>query len=164
MYRKSKKNFDNRQLYAFKEIFLWRDKIARQEDESYGYVLPNHMMLQIAEALPREIQGILACCNPIPTLVRLHLVHLHQIVLKAREQPLFKPITETVSSAPRSTSNMRDINSQLHCPHDLSHSTEFRDDLPTLLTEKIVHNIKTNLLSENPTISVFDTPENSGVG
>lgn len=137
--------------------------MARDEDESYGYVLPNHMMLQIAEALPREIQGILACCNPIPTLVRQHLVPLHQIILKAREQPLVKPITEIASIAPRTTTSVRDINSQLHCPHDLSHSSEFRDDLPTLLTDTIVNNVKTNLLLTKPTLSVFDTPENSEV-
>lgn len=90
LYRKSKRIFDNRQLYAFKELFLWRDNIARSEDESYGYVLPNHMMLQIAESLPREMQGILACCNPIPPLVRQHLHVLHKFILKAREQPLVK--------------------------------------------------------------------------
>lgn len=90
LYHKSKRIFDNRQLYAFRELYAWRDKIARQDDESYGYVLPNHMMLQIAESLPREMQGILACCNPIPPLVRQNLHVLHQFILKAREQPLVK--------------------------------------------------------------------------
>lgn len=90
LYAKSKRSFDNRQLHALQAIYLWRDKIARQEDESTGYVLPNHMMLQIAEILPREMQGILACCNPIPPLVRQMLHALHQFVLKARDQPLVK--------------------------------------------------------------------------
>lgn len=90
LYRKSKRIFDNRQLFALKEIYAWRDHIARIEDESYAYVLPNHMMLQIAENLPREMQGILACCNPIPPLVRQHLHVLHRFILKAREQPLTK--------------------------------------------------------------------------
>lgn len=35
-YRHSRKNFDNRQMYALKELFAWRDKIAREEDESTG--------------------------------------------------------------------------------------------------------------------------------
>ena len=48
------------------------------------------MMLQISENLPREMQGILACCNPVPPLVRSNLLQLHQIILKAREQPLEK--------------------------------------------------------------------------
>jgi exosome complex exonuclease RRP6 len=78
LYYKSKRSFDNRQLHALKELYLWRDKIARQEDESTGYVLPQHMLLQIAESLPREMQGILACCNPIPPLVRQHLQVRHR--------------------------------------------------------------------------------------
>lgn len=89
-FRKSKRIFDNRQLFALRYIFQWRDSVARQEDESYAYVLPNHMMLQISESLPREMQGILACCNPIPPLVRQNLHILHQIILKARDQPLIK--------------------------------------------------------------------------
>lgn len=90
LFRKSKRVFDNRQLFALREIFKWRDIVARQEDESNGYVLPNHMMLQISESLPREMQGILACCNPIPPLVRQNLHILHQIILRARDQPLVK--------------------------------------------------------------------------
>lgn len=90
MYRKSKRIFNNQQFYALEKLFAWRDAIARTEDESYAYVLPNHMMLQIAENLPREMQGILACCNPIPPLVRQHLHVLHRFILQAREQPLTK--------------------------------------------------------------------------
>jgi len=97
--RKTKRSFDNRQLYALRGIFEWRDATARSEDESYGYVLPNHMMLQIAESLPREMQGILACCNPIPPLVRQQLHTLHQIVLKARDQPLVKVSYPALSSS-----------------------------------------------------------------
>ncbi|XP_030371136.1 exosome component 10 [Scaptodrosophila lebanonensis] len=131
--RKTKRAFDNRQLYALHGIFHWRDATARQEDESYGYVLPNHMMLQIAESLPREMQGILACCNPIPPLVRQQLHTLHQIVLRAREQPLVKPILETSSITIRPAPLTKDLNSKLHCPHDFSHLDETPDDLPTLL-------------------------------
>ena len=43
------------------------------------------MLLQIAEILPRERQGIFACCNPIPPLVRQYLIEIHKIVMKARE-------------------------------------------------------------------------------
>lgn len=141
LYLKSKRSFDNRQLYALREIFVWRDKIARSEDESYPYVLPNHMLLQICESLPREMQGILACCNPIPPLVRQHLNHLHQIVLKAREQPLIKPIINEANHV-RPAVNLNDkkdlLNHPLYCPHDLSHQTD-RDDLPTLLGNKTMN-------------------------
>lgn len=36
LYRKFKKLFDNKQMYAFKELYKWRDNIARIEDESTG--------------------------------------------------------------------------------------------------------------------------------
>ncbi|KAH8340929.1 hypothetical protein KR059_009787 [Drosophila kikkawai] len=164
--RKTKRSFDNRQLYALRGIFEWRDATARSEDESYGYVLPNHMMLQIAESLPREMQGILACCNPIPPLVRQQLHALHQIVLKAREQPLIKPILEarssTQASLPPST---KDFSSKLYCPHDFSHQEEARDDLPTLLKRSATgklqlprqKSIKENLLKP-PAMALFDKP------
>lgn len=80
--------FNNRQRQAFKEIYSWRDHLARLEDECTNYILPNHMMLKIAEVLPQEQQGILACCNPIPAAVKKHLNELHLIILKARELPL----------------------------------------------------------------------------
>ncbi|XP_065371175.1 exosome complex component 10 homolog [Calliphora vicina] len=169
LYRKSKRIFDNRQLFAFGEIFKWRDSVARLEDESYGYVLPNHMMLQISESLPREMQGILACCNPIPPLVRQHLHALHQIILKAREQPLVKPILEAEAIHRVAYANVKDYNCKLHCPHDLSHHEEFRDDLPTLLSfdKEKAPKINTDVDSlgkaklKRAHLNVFDTPENS---
>lgn len=168
IYRKSKRIFDNRQLFALGETFKWRDTMARQEDESYGYVLPNHMMLQISESLPREMQGILACCNPIPPLVRQNLHTLHQIVLKAREQPLVKPILPAEATNRVAYTNVNDYNSKLHCPHDLTVAEEFRDDLPTLITFDKEKGVQFNeeALTISSTMkkavfSVFDTPENS---
>lgn len=44
------------------------------------------MLLKISEMLPKESSGILACCSPIPPLVRQCLHEIHNIVKKAREQ------------------------------------------------------------------------------
>lgn len=38
MYRRSKKLFNNKQMYALEQIYRWRDKTARELDESVGYV------------------------------------------------------------------------------------------------------------------------------
>ena len=51
------------------------------------FVLPNHMLFQISEILPREPQGVLACCNPIPTLLRQQLNEVYLLVQQARETP-----------------------------------------------------------------------------
>lgn len=88
LYFQSKKVFNSRQLMALRNLYHWRDKTARLQDESLAYVLPNHMLLHIAEVLPKEMQGVLACCNPVPPLVRQELHELHKIVTQARDSPL----------------------------------------------------------------------------
>jgi exosome complex exonuclease RRP6 len=148
--RQSRRVFNNRQLYALKELFVWRDKVAREEDESVGFVLPKHMLLQIAEVLPREMQGILACCNPIPTLVRQHLLALHNIILRAREVPL-APLLENggplALPKPILAPLEQDMEDPLHCIHDLTRSQDIRDDLPTLLGSPSAHLTDARLVS-----------------
>ncbi|KAK3565668.1 hypothetical protein QTP86_014057, partial [Hemibagrus guttatus] len=90
LYKRQKKRFNSQQLTAFRLMYAWRDKLAREEDESTGYILPNHMMVKIAEELPKEPQGIIACCNPTPPLVRQQINELHQLIKQAREIPLLK--------------------------------------------------------------------------
>lgn len=161
LYLKSKRSFNNQQLFALREIYAWRDKIAREEDESCSYVLPNHMLLQISELLPREMQGILACCNPIPPLVRQQLNTIHQIILKAREQPVIKPIINDEMVRPSANLNCkRDLlNNPLHSPHDLSQQQEIRDDLPTLIgkvnqlretfNDIVIYEVKLNIFDKH---------------
>uniref|UniRef100_A0A8C1XT07 Exosome complex component 10 n=1 Tax=Cyprinus carpio TaxID=7962 RepID=A0A8C1XT07_CYPCA len=90
LYRKQKRSFNTQQLAAFRLLYAWRDTLGREEDESTGYILPNHMMMKIAEELPKEPQGIIACCNPTPPLVRQQMNELHQLIKQARETPLLK--------------------------------------------------------------------------
>ncbi|CAH1133564.1 unnamed protein product [Ceutorhynchus assimilis] len=162
LYRRCRRMFDNKQLYAFKHLYKWRDNIARQEDESTGYVLPNNMLLEISERLPREMQGILGCCNPIPPLVKSNLLELHKILLKAIEQPFEEPILKEDTRAKGSTKIMTKINvdSSLYCPHDLTKNKDFRENLPTLLNsdredpEALIQN-DFHLEKQNSILSVF---------
>ncbi|XP_058467390.1 exosome component 10 [Malaya genurostris] len=162
IYRRSRHVFDQRQMFAFREILYWRDKTARQEDESSGYVLPQHMALDIASKLPREMQGIIACCTPVPSLVRQHLHTIHQIILKAREIPLNKSVPQNIERQMDTRHKIQstfDINNPLFCPHDNSHGENLEINLPTLLgspgknwmDEKVV----VDLLKDRPEASVF---------
>lgn len=162
MYRKSQKMFNNKQLYALKELHKWRDQTARQEDDSVNYVLPNHMLLNITETLPREMQGILACCNPIPPLVRQNLLKIHKMILKARDQPLIKPILEDPRQ--RLTQRTHDDNPEIwmYSAHDIPGGTEARADLPCLLDNNF-ENVYSHLQIEHK-VTVFDSPPSSEVG
>ncbi|XP_031818730.1 exosome component 10 [Sarcophilus harrisii] len=120
LYRKQKKHLNTQQLTAFQLLYSWRDRTARREDESYGYVLPNHMMLKIAEELPKEPQGIIACCNPVPPLVRQQINEMHLLIQQAREMPLLK--SEVASGVKKSKSQPvpERIENALFGPHDYS--------------------------------------------
>ncbi|KHJ89810.1 HRDC domain protein, partial [Oesophagostomum dentatum] len=83
-----RRRLNSRQNAALQMLWYWRDQVAREEDESVQYVLPNHMMLNIAESLPRELQGIIHCCNPVPPLVKESLHELHKMIFKCRDLPL----------------------------------------------------------------------------
>lgn len=133
LYHKSRKTFNSRQLHALRHLYSWRDKVARVEDESTGYVLPNHMILEISEILPRERQGIMACCNPCPPLVQQNLNELHAIILKAREVPLNERSVPEQSSWPEAV--QVDLDSVLHCVHDRPKHDDATLALPTLLDE-----------------------------
>ncbi|XP_041860709.1 exosome component 10 [Melanotaenia boesemani] len=124
--RKQKKSFNTQQLTAFRLLFAWRDKLARQEDESTGYVLPTHMMSKISEELPREPQGIIACCNPVPPLVRQQVNELHLLVQQAREMPLLK--AEIAIPKKKGLTTIKKSEGLLFGPHDTSRVTD--SDLP----------------------------------
>ena len=40
------------QLAVHRALFAWRDRVARDEDESPSYVLPNHQLLRLAQGMP----------------------------------------------------------------------------------------------------------------
>ncbi|XP_016073384.1 PREDICTED: exosome component 10 isoform X2 [Miniopterus natalensis] len=122
LYRKQKKHLNTQQLTAFQLLFAWRDKTARREDESYGYVLPNHMMLKIAEELPKEPQGIIACCNPVPPLVRQQINEMHLLIQQARDMPLLKSEVGAGVKKSGPLPNPERLENVLFGPHDCSHA------------------------------------------
>ncbi|XP_060115123.1 exosome component 10 isoform X2 [Heteronotia binoei] len=121
LYRKQKKLLNSQQLTAFRLLFAWRDKMARQEDESTGYVLPNHMLLKISEELPKEPQGIIACCNPVPPLVRQQINEMHLLIQQAREMPLLKSEVTVGVKKKGPLPNPEKLENRLFGPHDSSH-------------------------------------------
>eukprot|EP00058_Branchiostoma_floridae_P005020 XP_002590508.1 hypothetical protein BRAFLDRAFT_124507 [Branchiostoma floridae] len=134
---KHKKTFNSQQLHAVRLVYRWRDTIARQEDESTGYVLPNHMLLVLAETLPKQIQGVFACCNPVPPLVRQHIEDVHRLLVQARDVPLVK--TESTSVVRRPDRKVHDDRmTDLYCPHDLSKLTSHPDSQDTPPTDCFV--------------------------
>uniref|UniRef100_A0AAV2LY11 Exosome complex component 10 n=1 Tax=Knipowitschia caucasica TaxID=637954 RepID=A0AAV2LY11_KNICA len=165
--RKQKKPYNTQQLTAFRLLFAWRDKLARQEDESTGYVLPLHMMNKISEELPKEPQGIIACCNPVPPLVRQQVNELHLLVQQAREIPLLK--AEIIAQTNKGLTPIKKPEVTLFGPHDTSRVSEsdippfISHELPvkqgTLFAEETSMAVDVDSLSSlmaNPKITIFE--------
>ncbi|MED6247737.1 Exosome component 10 [Ataeniobius toweri] len=131
--RKQKRSFNTQQLTTFRLLYAWRDKLARQEDESTGYVLPTHMMIKISEELPKEPQGIIACCNPVPPLVRQQVNELHLLVQQGREMPLLK--AEIVAQKKKGLTPIKKAEVTLFGPHDTSRGSE--SDNPQLTADEV---------------------------
>uniref|UniRef100_A0A3Q1F409 Exosome complex component 10 n=1 Tax=Acanthochromis polyacanthus TaxID=80966 RepID=A0A3Q1F409_9TELE len=142
--RKQKKSLNTQQLTAFRLLFAWRDKLARQEDESTGFVLPTHMMNKISEELPKEPQGIIACCNPVPPLVRQQVNELHLLVQQAREMPLLKV---------RKRDDVFPPEVMLFGPHDTSRVSE--SDLPHFSPDGKLdaHEMETKDAQKSPSVA-----------
>uniref|UniRef100_A0A8C6S966 Exosome complex component 10 n=1 Tax=Neogobius melanostomus TaxID=47308 RepID=A0A8C6S966_9GOBI len=160
--RKQKKSFNTQQLAAFRLLFAWRDKLARQEDESTGYVLPTHMMSKISEELPKEPQGIIACCNPIPPSVRQQVNELHLFVQEAREMPLLK--AEIVAQKQKGLKPLKKPGAILFGPHDTSRVTE--KYIPQCLSHETIKIMPVKqgiLFSDEESSMDVDVNEHSGL-
>ena len=137
---------------------MFNSKVGREEDESPAFVLPNHMLLKIATEVPREMQGILACCNPVPPLVKQNLGLLHTIILNARERQVVTVergdgrdgVDHQVVEVPDVLEN------PLASPLDLSHLADL-GKLDTILGSKKPNGMPSSgsLVKKNPDLRVF---------
>ncbi|CAK1588540.1 unnamed protein product [Parnassius mnemosyne] len=161
LYVRSKKSFNSRQMAALKLLYKWRDSQARVLDESTTYLLPNHMLLSLAEALPREVQGVNACCSPMPPFVKQNLIAIHRMLLSCRELPMEPQLFQM----PQSISSMVNV---AHHPlisynvHDLTHYPEFSEDQPINL-DQAAECIE-NYIDFQPDINAFKPTSDSETG
>uniref|UniRef100_A0A6G1SN18 Exosome complex component 10 homolog n=1 Tax=Aceria tosichella TaxID=561515 RepID=A0A6G1SN18_9ACAR len=133
--RKSRSTFNVKQMYAFKEMYAWRDSISRELDESVGYVLPNNLMIRIAAYLPRDPQSITALCNPVPPTLKKYLSDVHAIILKAKDIPLDEA-SKVMSDNPLNVNPLLrsiDLDTVSH-KQDIAHSAGVHENsVPNLL-------------------------------
>lgn len=79
---------DSSQQMILRALYKWRDNVARAEDESVRYVMPNHMMIAVAEGRPKNIQELMMLCNPVPKLVRRDCQLIVKIIQDAMDQKI----------------------------------------------------------------------------
>ncbi|EEY64044.1 exosome complex exonuclease RRP6-like protein [Phytophthora infestans T30-4] len=62
-------------------LYLWRDRVARQEDESVAYVMPNHVLMKLTKHLPVRSDDLFRVCHPVPLLIRKHALQITKMIV-----------------------------------------------------------------------------------
>jgi len=74
-----------RQEEVLSAVYGWRDSVARREDESTQYVLPDRMLLCIAQDIPTSASDLEKCCNPLPPIVQTRVTELLALIRSAKD-------------------------------------------------------------------------------
>ncbi|CAI5706755.1 unnamed protein product [Peronospora farinosa] len=62
-------------------LYVWRDRVARQEDESVAYVMPNHVLMKLTKHLPVRSDELFRACHPVPPLIRKHALQITKLIV-----------------------------------------------------------------------------------
>lgn len=73
------------QLSVFRAVHKWRDDVAREQDDSVHYFMPNHQILTIAKAVPTTRAMLLGIAQPTSQTLRLRADELVSVIVKANE-------------------------------------------------------------------------------
>eukprot|EP00850_Spirogloea_muscicola_P010843 SM000065S20192 [mRNA] locus=s65:263503:269381:- [translate_table: standard] len=84
LYQTQQTELDARQLAVLAGLYRWRDAVARREDESTGYVLPNHVLLRLAEQMPGSVHALLKSVRRFP-LVAKNAQAVLEVIVRTRE-------------------------------------------------------------------------------
>ncbi|KAG0647168.1 Ribosomal RNA-processing 6 [Hyphodiscus hymeniophilus] len=73
MIMKTPSLFNNEQFAVFRAVHRWRDEVARIDDDSTAFVLPQHALMSIAKLLPNDMMALLG------------IAHSHSVKSRATE-------------------------------------------------------------------------------
>lgn len=96
------------QFAVYRKVHQWRDAVGRQEDEGIAIIMPNHVLFNIARALPRDMAGLLKASQPTSLFVRLRADHLLRLIrdtiaTAAHEPTLADKVAEIFQTGPDNT-------------------------------------------------------------
>lgn len=77
--------FSNEQFAVFRAVHAWRDKIARMDDDSTNFVMPNHIVLSLSKLMPTNMQAMLSIIHPISHNVKSRTGELLDVIKAAKE-------------------------------------------------------------------------------
>ena len=77
--------FSNEQFAVFRAIHAWRDRIARKDDDSTHYVMPNHVIFTLAKLMPMDMVSLYGAVHPISHNVKSRTAELLALIKSAKD-------------------------------------------------------------------------------
>ncbi|KAF2099970.1 hypothetical protein NA57DRAFT_65802 [Rhizodiscina lignyota] len=77
---------DKEQFAVFRALHAWRDKVAREEDDSTGFIIPHHNLLAVTRAMPSDKAALFAALPHISSTTRMRADELLAVIAKAKEE------------------------------------------------------------------------------
>jgi exosome complex exonuclease RRP6 len=78
-------NLSKQEFSVFRGLHRWRDEVAREQDDSVNYVMPNHMIFTLARAMPSTRAELFNVAQPATQTVRLRADELVATIAKAKK-------------------------------------------------------------------------------
>ncbi|KAG8624517.1 hypothetical protein KVT40_007584 [Elsinoe batatas] len=74
------------QFAVFRAVHEWRDRVAREQDDSVHYVLANHNLFNIAKEIPLERAKLLSVAQPVTQTLRLRADEVLAVIKAAKDR------------------------------------------------------------------------------
>jgi len=75
---------NNEQFAVFRAVHGWRDSIARADDDSPTFVMPQHVIFSIAKLMPTDMVALLSIAHPVSHGVKSRTGELLALIKSAK--------------------------------------------------------------------------------
>lgn len=73
------------QFSVFRALHKWRDDVAREQDDSTHYIMPNHNIFTLAKALPSSRAELTGLLHPMTKTIRERAGEMMAVISNAKE-------------------------------------------------------------------------------
>jgi exosome complex exonuclease RRP6 len=77
---------NNEQFAVFRAVHEWRDKVARTDDDSPTFVIPQHVLFSMAKLMPMDMVALLGIAHPVSHSVKSRAGELLALIKSAKAQ------------------------------------------------------------------------------
>jgi exosome complex exonuclease RRP6 len=83
---KSPTLYNGEQFAVYKAVHKWRDNVARQDDESTGFIMTQQVLSDIARIMPTDMKALWSLLEANARGLKVRLGELFEVIQKARQK------------------------------------------------------------------------------